>query len=220
MKLRWLGHASFVIETPELTILTDPFGEEVPYPGIREAADVVTVSHEHHDHNAVHVVKGDFQVLRGLDEQSKKARRLDEEVKGVRFKTVPSYHDDQEGKLRGENAIFVMDIDGVTVAHLGDLGEKLTSSQAEEMGKVNVLLIPVGGYYTIDARTAREAVDLLKPDIVVPMHYKTKYTESWPIAAVDDFLEGMENVVRFDGNEGTVDRQTLTDRMQVWLFAI
>src|SRR5690606_13943550 len=114
-----------------------------------EAADVVTVSHEHHDHNAVDKVQGDTQVLRGLDEQTKKARRLEAEIKGAKFRTVPSYHDDQEGKLRGENAIFVMDIDGISVAHLGDLGEKLTDSQVEEIGKVNVLLIPVGGYYTI-----------------------------------------------------------------------
>jgi L-ascorbate metabolism protein UlaG (beta-lactamase superfamily) len=220
LKLRWLGHASFVIETPAIRILTDPFGEDVPYPGIKEAADVVTVSHEHHDHNSIHVVEGSFQVLRGLDDQTKKARRLEDEIKGVKFRTVPSYHDDQEGKLRGENAIFVMDIDGITVAHLGDLGERLTDSHAEEIGKVNVLLIPVGGYYTIDADAAREAVELLKPDIVVPMHYKTKYTESWPISPVDGFIEGMGNVVRFDGNEGAVDRQNLPDRMQIWLFAI
>ncbi|MGI6621085.1 MAG: MBL fold metallo-hydrolase [Bacillota bacterium] len=220
MKLRWLGHASFVLETPAIKIITDPFGEDVSYPRISEEADVVTVSHEHHDHNSVHVVQGDFRVLRGLDEQTKEARRLEEEIKGVRFRTVPSYHDDQGGKLRGQNAIFVIDIDGLTVAHLGDLGERLTGSHAEEIGKVNVLLIPVGGYYTIDAKTAREAVDLLKPDIVVPMHYKTKYIDAWPIAPIDEFIDGMENVVRFDGPEACVDKASLPDEMQVWLFAI
>lgn len=220
MKLRWLGHACFVMETPELKIFTDPFGEEVPYPGINEAADVVTVSHEHHDHNAVDKVQGDTQVLRGLDEQTKKARRLEAEIKGAKFRTVPSYHDDQEGKLRGENAIFVMDIDGISVAHLGDLGEKLTDSQVEEIGKVNVLLIPVGGYYTIDAATAKQIVELLKPDIVVPMHFKTKYVESWPIAPVDGFVQGMENVTRFEGNEATLDKEAFPDQMQVWVFSM
>jgi len=220
LKLRWLGHASFVIESPALKILTDPFGKDVPYPGIEETVDVVTVSHEHHDHNAVHVLEGNFQVLRGLDEETKKARRIEEEIKGVRFRAVPSYHDDQQGKLRGENGIFVMDIDGVSVAHLGDLGEKLTSSHAEEIGTVNVLLVPVGGYYTIDAGTAREAVDLISPNIVVPMHYKTRYIESWPIAGVDGFVEGMENVVRFDGCEASVDKRNLPGKTQIWVFTV
>lgn len=220
MKLRWLGHASFALETPALKIITDPFGESIPYPRINEAADVVTVSHEHHDHNAVNVVQGDFKVLRGVDQRTKKAQRIEELIQGVRFRTVPSYHDDQQGKLRGENGIFVMDIDGVTVAHLGDLGERLTPSQAEQMGRVNVLLVPVGGYYTIDARTAKETVELLKPDIVVPMHYKTRYTQDWPIAGVDEFIEGMENVIRFDGCEAYVEKANLPDKTAVWVFTI
>ncbi len=220
MKLRWLGHAAFVIESAALKIFTDPFGEDVPYPRIEETADVVTVSHEHHDHNVVRVIQGDFKTLKGLDEETKKARSMKKEIQGVKFRTIPSYHDDQQGKLRGENAIFVIDIDGLRVAHLGDLGEQLNSDQVEQLGTVNVLMIPVGGYYTIDAQTAKETVELVKPNIVVPMHYKTKYIESWPIEGVEDFLEGMENVVELHSSQASVCKEDLPEKTQVWLFNI
>lgn len=220
MKVKWLGHASFLIKFPALTIITDPFGKDVPYPEIKQTADVVTVSHEHHDHNAIHVLVGEFQVLRGLDQKTKEARRIKKVIEGVEFRTVPSFHDDQQGKLRGENGIFVMDIDGITVAHLGDLGEKLTSSQAEEIGKVHILFVPVGGYYTIDAVAAKEAVGLIKPNIVVPMHYKTKYIESWPVATADSFLEGEENVVRLHGSEVSISMTDLPESTQIWVFTI
>ncbi len=220
MKLKWLGHAAFVIESGGPKILIDPFGEDVPYPSIKETADVVTLSHEHDDHNAAHLVQGDFQVLRALDEQTGKARRIKEEIAGVVFRSVPSFHDDKKGALRGENGIFVIDADGLTLAHLGDLGEKLTASQVKEMGDVDLLFIPVGGYYTIDAAIAKEVVNQVNPRIVVPMHYKTKYIESWPIATVDDFLDSMDNVLRLDGCEATVEKGTLPDKTEVWVFKV
>jgi len=220
LKIRWLGHASFLIESPALKIITDPFGKDVPYPEIRQTADVVTVSHEHHDHNAIHVLDGEFQVLRGLDPETKKARRIKEVIEGVEFRTVPSFHDGQEGKLRGENGIFVMDIDGITLAHLGDLGEALAPSQAKEIGQVHILFVPVGGYYTIDAVAAKETVGLIKPNIMVPMHYKTKYIDSWPVAIVDSFLEGEENVMRLDGSECSISKADIPESTQVWVFTI
>ena len=221
MKMKWLGHASFLIESPGgLKIVTDPFGKDVPYPEIEETADVVTVSHEHHDHNAVHVLPGDFKVLRGLDEEAKKARQIKETVEDTVFRTVPSYHDDQEGKLRGENAIFVMNVAGITVAHLGDLGDMISTAQVEEIGPVNVLCVPVGGYYTIDAQVARDVVDLLKPDVVVPMHYRTRFIQSWPIATVDAFVEGQKNVVRLDSSQTTVHADSIPRTREIWVFDI
>lgn len=220
MKLKWLGHAAFVIESSGPKILIDPFGENVPYPGIDETAHVVALSHEHDDHNAVHLVRGDFQVLRALDERTGKARRIKKEIEGVAFRSVPSFHDDKKGTLRGENGIFVIDADGLTLAHLGDLGEKLTPSQVTEIGDVDLLFIPVGGYYTIDAAVAKEVVGQVNPRIVVPMHYKTKYIESWPIATADGFLDGMDNVLHLDRSEATVEKGSLPDRAEVWVFKV
>lgn len=221
MKMKWLGHASFLIESPGgLKVVTDPFGKDVPYPEIDETADVVTVSHEHHDHNAVHVLKGDFKVVRGLDEETKQARRTEESIEDVVFRTVPSYHDDQEGKLRGQNAIFVMNIGGLTLAHLGDLGAELSPDQAGEIGHVNALCVPVGGYYTIDAVSAGRVVDIIKPDIVIPMHYRTRFIQSWPISTIDAFLEGKKNVVRLNSAETKIDAGNIPKSREIWVFDI
>lgn len=221
MKMKWLGHASFLIESPGgLKVVTDPFGKDVPYPEIDETADVVTVSHEHHDHNAVHVLKGDFKVVRGLDEETKQARRTEESIKDVVFRTVPSYHDDQEGKLRGQNVIFVMNIGGLTLAHLGDLGAELSPDQAGEIGHVNALCVPVGGYYTIDAVSAGRVVDIIKPDIVIPMHYRTRFIQPWPISTIDAFLEGKKNVVRLNSAETKIDAGNIPKSREIWVFDI
>lgn len=221
MKMKWLGHASFLIESPGgLKVVTDPFGKDVPYPEIDETADVVTVSHEHHDHNAVHVLKGDFKVVRGLDEETKQARRTEESIEDVVFRTVPSYHDDQEGKLRGQNAIFVMNIGGLTLAHLGDLGAGFSPDQAGEIGHVNALCVPVGGYYTIDAVSAGRVVDIIKPDIVIPMHYRTRFIQPWPISTIDAFLEGKKNVVRLNSAETKIDAGNIPKSREIWVFDI
>jgi len=221
VKIMWLGHASFLIQSPGvLRILTDPFGDDVPYPKIDEVVDVVTVSHDHHDHNAVHVLKGEFVALNGLDKNTGKCLEVTKHIGDVTFRTVPSYHDDKSGGSRGENAIFVMDFGGFTIVHLGDLGHALSPKQVEQIGAVNMLMIPVGGHYTIDAPTAKVVVEQLNPNVVLPMHYKTKYLESWPISTVDAFLEGQSNVVRFDSNEVEFEIDDILDKWEIWVFEI
>ena len=150
---------------------------------------VVTVSHEHRDHNNTDLAVGSPLVLRGMEGDG--WAKIDQVVDKVRIRTVASYHDDAQGSKRGKNAIFVFDAYGVRIAHLGDLGQVLTPEQVAEIGPVDVLLIPVGGFYTIDAAQATQVVEQLKPWMVIPMHYKTpRLPKDWPGQGVEPFLEG------------------------------
>jgi L-ascorbate metabolism protein UlaG (beta-lactamase superfamily) len=185
MKIKWLGHAAFLITSESGTkIITDPYApdERLHYGEIREAADIVTVSHDHFDHSNVAAVRGNPQVIRGTAE-----------VKGIKFKTISSYHDKAEGKERGNNRIFCFEVDGIRVCHLGDLGHPLTDKQAAEMGRVDVLFLPVGGFYTIDAVIASRVSDRLKPRVVIPMHFKNSKC-NFPISGVEEFLKGKKEV--------------------------
>jgi len=195
MKIKWLGHASFLITSEGgIKIITDPYftGSGINYGEIEEAANIVVVSHDQHtDHPNVAAVKGNPEVVNSLG--SKK-------VRGIEFKGVASYHDDVKGKKRGPNIIFCFNLDGIRICHLGDLGHLLDKQQMAEIGEVDILLIPVGGLYTIDAKDATKVCEALKPKVVIPMHYKTAKCD-YPISGVDDFLKGRKNVRRLDTAE-------------------
>jgi len=161
------------------------------YGEITESADIVTVSHHHHDHGNVAVVKGNPEVVSRVGRT--KAR-------GIEVKGIASYHDEVGGELRGNNIIFCFEVDGIRVCHLGDLGHLLDDKQVKEIGSVDILLIPVGGYYTIDAKAATEVCDQLKPKVIIPMHYKTE--KGIPnIVGVGEFLGGKANVTRLDTSQ-------------------
>ena len=192
MKIKLLGHATFLITSNTgVRIVTDPYtaGEGLCFGEIEEAADIVTVSHGHFDHSNVAAVRGNPEVVRG-----------NSEVKGVRIKGIPSYHDASHGHERGDNTIFCFEIDGMTLCHLGDLGHLLSDGQVAEIGNVDVLLIPVGGFYTIDATTATEVCDQIKPRVVIPMHYRDDKC-TVPIGGVDEFLRDKQAVSRLTTSE-------------------
>ena len=179
MKIKYLGHSSFLLtESTGTAIVTDPYGKEVGYSMPEVSANAVTVSHHHFDHDAVGAVGGN-PVL--LDKEQGYS------LPGVEVTAVKSFHDGAHGALRGENVIFKFRMDGLDVCHLGDLGEECSSELIEAILPVNVLLIPVGGNYTIDAVTAKEYVDRIMPDVVIPMHYRVKGCEI-DIDKVDDFI--------------------------------
>jgi len=211
MKIKWWGHSLFLITSDEgVRILTDPYetGGSIGYSRITEEADIVTISHEHSDHNYTAGLKGSPQIVRGGG--TKKA-------KGISFKGVQVYHDPKKGKMRGANTIFSYEVDGVTFCHLGDLGHTLSDKQAEEIGKVDILFAPVGGHFTIDAEEATQVVEKLKPRVVIPMHYKTKVL-GFPIASVDPFLKGKDNVRRIDSAEVEFSRDELPDEIEIWVL--
>lgn len=194
MRIKWLGHACFLIVSNEgIRIITDPYeiGGGIRYAPIDETADVVTVSHGHGDHNNLAAVKGKPEVVRG--DGVKK-------VKGIEFRGVSTYHDEAKGVQRGRNTIFCFTVDSIRLCHAGDLGHELTTEEASQIGEVDVLFIPVGGFFTVDADTAGKVVDKLKPKITIPMHYKTAKCD-YPISGVEDFLKGKSNVKRLDSSE-------------------
>jgi L-ascorbate metabolism protein UlaG (beta-lactamase superfamily) len=192
MKIQWLGHSSFLITSDSGTrIVTDPYDPtgyagEFRYKALNQPADVVTISHEHRDHFYPAMVKGSPIIIKG-------AGRFIAE--GIEFVGTATAHDDSGGSQRGKNTVFTFTVDGVRVCHLGDLGHVLNSDQAAEIGAVDVLLCPVGGYYTIGPDQAWEVAGQLAAKIVIPMHFKTPKLD-FPITGVDDFLKGKENVTR------------------------
>jgi len=196
--IKWFGHSCFLIITSEKTkILIDPVefkGYHLPK-GIEP--DIVTVSHNHPDHNRLDVVDGNPIILKGTTSNIQKVISIDKNINNVRIYTIPSYHD--PGK-HGMNAIFVFEFDGIRIAHLGDLGTTLSNNQIEAIGEVDILMIPVGGQFTISGTNADSVINQLKVhSLVFPMHYRTEAFKSLPYS-IDDFLKGKENVVRISGN--------------------
>lgn len=208
MKVKYLGHATFVITSNKgVRIITDPYatGPDLTYGEITESADIVTVSHKHFDHGNVAAVKGNPEVV------NRAGRSV---AKGIEFNGIASYHDEAGGSLRGGNIIFCFEMDWVRVCHLGDLGHRLDDKQVKEIGSVDVLLIPVGGFYTIDAKVATEVCDQLKPRVIIPMHYKTE--KGIPgISGVEGFLSGKANVSRPDSSQAEFKPGELPATVQI-----
>jgi len=198
-KLTWYGQSCFLLETAAGTrILMDPIpkglGYELP-PGFK--ADIVTISHEHADHNNLGFVSGKPRVIRGLTADKKGWTRVDEKLKDVSIRSVGVYHDDQRGAARGLDTVFIFEVGGVRIAHLGDLGHVLNDDQLAAIGAVDVLLVPVGGTFTIDGLKATHVVEQLRPRImVIPMHYKTEASTIKELEPLALFLDGKSNVRR------------------------
>lgn len=180
MKLQWLGHACFLITSDSgLRILTDPYDEQVGYDLPAVEADIVVSSHDHSDHGNVKVVKGSPDVINAPGAHT---------LRGIAFNGVSTYHDQSKGAERGANIVFSFDVDGLVLCHLGDLGHVLSENEAQQIGPVDVLMVPVGGFYTIDKNEANQVIEQLAPKIVVPMHVKNDKCQ-FPIETVDGFLE-------------------------------
>ena len=165
MEISWLGHSCFRIKGAHATVITDPYSPDLGYTLGKPTARIVTVSHQHPGHSYVQGVGGEPKLVTGPGEY---------EIGDVLIIGLPTFHDGEKGGKRGKNTIYLMEVDEVAVCHLGDLGHLLTTEQVEEMGNVDVLLLPVGGVSTIDAPMAAELVRQLEPKVVLPMHYKTE----------------------------------------------
>ncbi|MGD0795110.1 MAG: MBL fold metallo-hydrolase [Dehalococcoidales bacterium] len=214
MKIKWLAHATFLITADSGTkIITDPYttNERHRHGDIKETADIVTVSHGHGDHNNTAAVKGNPLVLDKADA----VKSIKD--KTIKIKAVATFHDDAGGSQRGPNVIFCFEVDSVNVCHCGDLGHLLTEVQLKAIGKVDVLMVPVGGFFTIDAAGATRVCEQLKPRIILPMHYRTDKI-SIPIAPVDDFLKGKSNVKRSESSEIEVKAGKLPADTQIMLL--
>jgi L-ascorbate metabolism protein UlaG (beta-lactamase superfamily) len=200
--LTWYGQSCFLLESATGTrVVMDPIPSNIGYlPSADLHADAVTVSHEHQDHNNVALVRGKPKILRGLTPDKKGWMRIDEKVKDISIRSVGVYHDDKKGAEIGLNTVFVFEVGGVRIAHLGDLGHLLTDQQISAIGSVDVVLVPVGGVWTVDALKATQVIDQIRPRLVaIPMHYRTELSTIKELATVDGFLAGRSNVRRETG---------------------
>jgi len=208
MKLKWLGHACFLITSETgLRIMTDPYsqGSGLNYSPVNEPADIVTVSHDHFDHNNISGVSGKPEVVTGSGAKT---------AKGIQFRSIATHHDESQGKERGSNTIFCFTVDGIKLCHLGDLGHGLSQKEIAEVGNVDILLVPVGGFFTIDAKVASKVSADLKPKVIVPMHYKTPKCD-FPITGVEDFLTGKKNIKRLNCSEAEFNQNKLPEATEI-----
>lgn len=183
MTITWIGHACFLITAKDVTIFTDPFDKKIGLLPPRGAADIVTISHEHYDHNNRQALaSGNPFVIDCPGEY---------DVKGVFVKGIPSFHDKVQGAERGVNTIYIIEVEGIRVAHFGDFGQgELTDEQREELNGVDIVFLPVGGVYTVDAHDAAKVLGQIEPKIVIPMHYAIP-SLAIKLNRVDDFLKEM-----------------------------
>jgi len=208
MKIKWYGQSCFLLSANDGTkLLMDPFKSDshLNYKQVNERVDIVTVSHEHADHNYTDALPGKPDIIKG---------DVDTIVRGVRIKGVSVAHDDEGGKKLGANTVFRVVMDGVSVCHLGDLGQRLSAQQIESIGAIDVLLVPVGSVFTIDVEGANLICGDVKPRIAIPMHYKTDRCQFLQWSA-DDFVIGKSRVRKIEGSEVEVMADALPSEFEV-----
>lgn len=194
MVITWYGQACFKIQSGEKTLVFDPYAKSIGLNPPSFQADIALVTHEHSDHNNISAVKGDYFLINGPGEY---------EVEGVKVRGITSFHDNERGAKRGFNTLYIVDLEGIKVLHMGDFGqEKLEDRQLEEIEDVDILMIPVGGFFTIGAKNAVSVINQIEPGIVIPMHYKVPKITIEELVGVEEFLkefgeEGVEAQEKF-----------------------
>jgi L-ascorbate metabolism protein UlaG (beta-lactamase superfamily) len=191
----------------EAVLVTDPFGAELGYPTTELSGDIVTLSHLHPGHNNAEGVANEPRVVRGPGEY---------EIRDIFIIGMGTYHDASQGQERGKNTVYLIEMDDIKVCHLGDLGHALSPQQVEELGNVDVVMIPVGGVSTIDAKAARELVLLLSAKLVIPMHYQTEVSTSLEPVAL--FLKEMGIAEAIPQPKLVVTRPSMPSELQVALL--
>ena len=211
MKIKWYGHSSFLITSNDGTkIITDPYEPQcydgaIAYGAINDIADIAASSHDHADHGYIKGLKGSPEVV---------TKEGEIRIKGVTIKGMKAYHDEEKGSQRGAIVIFKFLVDGISICHLGDLGEMLSDEQIRELKPVDILLIPIGGLFTIDSKAATNLIEMINPRIIIPMHYKTEKC-GFPLAGVDDFLKGKKNIKKTGTSEIELAKTSLPAQPEI-----
>ena len=193
MEINWLGHSCFRLKGRQATVITDPYPPDLGYSLGKPTAHIVTVSHQHPGHSYVKGIEGEPRLVNGPGEY---------EIGGVLIIGIGTFHDEENGSIRGKNTAYLMEVDEISVCHLGDLGHVLTAEQAEELENVDVLLVPVGGVSTINGPMAAGIVRQLAPKVVIPMHYQTE--------ALNRELEPVARFLKEMGAEEVISKAKLS----------
>ena len=214
--LQYLGHACFLLEADGLQILMDPYSPEVGYGTLSLDTQIVTISHEHRDHNYA-AASPRAKILRGLTTDGLGWDDVSFTQGAISITSLSTYHDGVAGKQRGRNAAFIFNLGNLRIVHLGDLGHLLNESEVEKLAPVDILLIPVGGHYTLNARKPKRSSQL-SPAVAIPMHYQTKVTRSWPLAGLKPFLAGEEKIEEKGRKPLALDKDKLPERTEIWIL--
>ena len=191
VNIKWFGHSMWKIRNENVSIIIDPFtdiGYKIPQ---NESSNILLISHSHFDHNNISIIKGNPTIIKDEGKFN---------VSGVDIQTFSVWHDENQGAERGENLLIKFILSEKSFLHCGDLGHDLENDMVEKIGKIDVLFIPVGGHFTIDAKTAKKLVDKINPVIVFPMHYKTPVLD-FPIANKEEYLNLVDNVKEYSTNQ-------------------
>lgn len=206
VRVEWLGHACFLVTGKSVTVLVDPFAVEagLDYPAISVRADVLLVTHEHLDHNNMRAAKGNPVLIRGPGEWEAPI-----DVKGI-----VANHDASGGSQRGKTTVYRFEVDSVAFCHMGDIGEIPDEKTLRWLMPLDVLMVPVGGVYTIDSKGADQLIGILNPRIVLPMHYKNEFVR-YPLATVEPFIRGKGNVTRESSNTVVLSKSSLPSETRI-----
>ena len=205
MEISWLGHSCFKLRDKQATLITDPYPPDLGYSLGKQIADIVTLSHQHPGHSFAQGINGNPKIVTGPGEY---------EISNMLIIGVSTFHDNEKGIKRGKNTVYLIEMNEVSICHLGDLGHILSHKQITDIGLVDILLIPVGGYFTIDHKQATVISQSLKPRVIIPMHYKNSKC-NYPISKVDEFLRGKNNVRRLDLNEVDYKKSELPEAVEI-----
>jgi len=211
LQIRWHGHSCFEI-TNDITLVTDPHdGKSIGIPAPSVTGDVILVSHDHYDHNSVKSVEKEGSKV-VTDERKRN-------ISDVEIRGVESFHDECDGAKRGKNIMYKFTMNGIKFCHLGDLGHELDDEAIQKIGDVDILFLPIGGTFTVDDRQAWNVINMIKPKIIVPMHYKIGGL-SLPIAGIDPFLEKNKYKILKVGNEIDIEKEDLPSEPEIWTFTL
>ena len=211
LQIRWHGHSCFEI-TNRVTLVTDPHdGKSIGIHAPSVTGDIILVSHDHYDHNSVKSVeKEDCKIITDTRKRN---------ITNVEIKGIESFHDECRGDKRGNNIIYKFTMEDITFCHMGDLGHDLDEDTVQKIGDVDILFIPIGGTFTLDAKQAWRIIKKVKPRIAVPMHYKIGGL-SLPITGIEPFLEESKYEILKVGNEIDIEKEDLPEEPEVWTFTL
>ncbi len=208
--IRWHGHSCFEIDSGVQVIVDPHNGRSIGLRPPRLKADIVLVTHDHFDHNAVHVVSGNPKTIKEVGTYN---------IQGLKIVGITAYHDTEQGAKRGKITMFKIQSEGISILHMGDIGHIPTSKMVDEIGKVDILMLPIGGTYTIGPSEAKKTAEIIRPKVIIPMHYKLPGL-SLALQPVDNFTKQYPPDAKlFVGKEIEVTRSELPDSQEIWIFS-
>lgn len=220
LDITYYGHACFKIAFDNsYSIIIDPFSSNYPIPNTQ--ANLIISSHEHNDHYNPNFLNTKIELLVGTKNNGKEWNLFNKKIDNIKIWNIPVYHDKTNGSQRGKNSIIVIENKDLKLAHMGDLGHLLTQDELNKLQNLDIAFIPVGGFYTLDVKDVITLIKTLKPKIVIPMHYRTEYTQNWPISSLSDFLVEAEKsfkIIQINSNTIKIIKEELPKETEIWIL--